>query len=70
MTGDSIPTVRYLNSIIGNFPNPKRNYKIDGTISNRYVRDLLPVNVNLDGSSIQDGYVEFILNGSNKELIN
>ena len=70
MTGDRIPTIRYLNAINENFPNPNRNYKIDATISNRYLMDLLPVNVNLDESSIQDGYIEFILNGSNKEFVN
>lgn len=70
MTGDRIPTANYLNSINENFPSPNRNYKIDNTIANRYVRDLLPVNANLDGSSIQDGYIEFILNGSNKEFVN
>ena len=51
IVGDSIETVRYFNSIYENFPNPNRNFKIDGTISNRYVRELLPGKANLDGGS-------------------
>jgi len=66
--GLSVPTGNYVNSITENFPSVKRKYKVDASISNRYVRDYLSTNVNANNGSVSDKYLEFILDSSEEEF--
>ena len=68
-TGFTVPTARYDASINESFPNPLRTYRLDSLISSRYFRDYLPVNANLNNGSINDSYIEFILNSSEQAFI-
>ena len=68
LSGFSLPTANYSNSISEEFPNSSRQYKVESGISNRYYRDYLPINANLTNGSIADSYVEFVLNSNNQEF--
>lgn len=69
-TGQSVPTLNYVNSLGENFPSPARTYKIDAGVSQRLSRDYLPINANLNTTSINDSYLEFIIHPSDREFIN
>ena len=69
-TGESVPTINYVNSIGENFPSPSRLYKIDAGISQRSLRDYLPINANLNTNGVNENYLEFIIHPSDREFIN
>ena len=69
LTGVTLPTAKYVNSIGEEFPNGNRTYKVESSISNRYLRDYLPVNANISSGSVTDSYVEFIISGNQNEFI-
>lgn len=69
VSGMSLPSARYVNSISETFPNPNRSYKVETGIIGRYTRDHLPINSNLTNGSVSDNYVEFILNSNQQEFI-
>ena len=66
--GNSLPTVNYSNSISEEFPNNNRSYKIESGISNRYIRDHLPINANVTNATVSDNYIEFVLNSNQQEF--
>ena len=68
LSGVSIPTVNYSNSISEEFPNSNRIYKVESGISSRYYRDNLPINANLTNGSVADNYIEFLLNSNSQEF--
>ena len=68
LTGYSLPTVNYSNSISEEFPNSNRSYKVESGISHRYFRDHLPVNASLTNGTVSDNYVEFVLNSNQQEF--
>ena len=68
LTGYSLPTVNYSNSISEEFPNSNRSYKIESGISRRYFRDHLPVNASLTNGTVSDNYIEFVLNSNQQEF--
>ena len=68
LSGITIPTANYSNSISEEFPNSNRIYKVESGISNRYYRDTLPVNANLTNGTIADNYIEFVLNSNQQEF--
>ena len=65
----TVPTSRYHNAISNAFPTDKRTYKLESGISTRYERDVLPSNVSINSESVTDNYLEFIVNGSDREFI-
>ena len=65
----SVPVQHYVNSMVEEFPRQNRIFKIEGTISNRYTRDFLPVNSRGANGTIEDSYIEFVLNGSELEFL-
>ena len=67
--GITLPTIKYTNSISEEFPNGNRTYKVETAIAGRYMRDHLPINSNLTNGSINDNYIEFVLNSNQQELI-
>ena len=67
--GFTLPTVKYTNSISEEFPNGNRTYKVETAIAGRYMRDHLPINSNLTNGSINDNYIEFVLNSNQQELV-
>ena len=69
MSGKSIPTVNFTNAVTEQFPSYNREYKVESSIQDRYVRDYLPVNANVNTGSVADSYVEFIITPSPQEFI-
>ena len=67
--GFTLPTIKYTNSISEEFPNGNRTYKVETAIAGRYMRDHLPINSNLTNGSINDNYIEFVLNSNQQKLI-
>ena len=67
--GITLPTAKYTNSISEEFPNGNRTYKVETAIASRYMRDHLPINSNLTNGSINDNYIEFVLNSNQQELV-
>ena len=65
----TVPTSRYHNAISNAFPTDKRTYKLESGISTKYERDVLPSNVSINSESVTDNYLEFIVNGSDREFI-
>ena len=65
----SVPTLNFHNSISDQFPTSNRHYKVESSISDRYLRDYLPVNANVNTGSVADSYVEFIISPSEQEFI-
>ena len=64
--GVSTPTIKFNNAVAEEFPNSNRTHKVESSISNRYVRDFLPVNGNIaDGGSVGDSYLEYIVPPNN-----
>ena len=68
MSGVTLPTGKYVNSIAEQFPSDQRHHKIESTISNRYIRDFLPINANVSNGEVRDNYIEFVLNSSQQEF--
>ena len=68
-SGSTIPTANYVNSISSDFPNPNRAYKVESTITNRYLRDYAPTNAHLSNGVVEDNYIEFILNSNQQEFL-
>ena len=68
LSGVTIPTVNYSNSISEEFPNSNRMYKVESGIVNRYFRDNLPINANLTNGTVADNYIEFVLNSTSQEF--
>ena len=68
LTGYSLPTVNYSNSISEEFPNSNRSYKVESGISRRYFRDHLPVNASITNGTVSDNYIEFVLNSNQQEF--
>jgi len=68
MYGITVPTSNYVNSVSETFPSDRRQYKIESTIDSRNLRDFLPTNVNLNNGSVNDNYIEFILEGNSEEF--
>ena len=68
MSGVTVPTVNYSNSISEEFPNTNRRYKVESAISSRYYRDHLPINVNFSNGGVSENYIEFVLNGNTQDF--
>ena len=68
-SGFTLPTTKYVNSISSHFPTPSRSYKVESGLKNRYLRDYLPINASLSNGSVEDNYIEFIINSNNQEFI-
>ena len=68
-SGLSIPTSRYTNSLAEEFPSHNRTYKVESGISNRYRRDYLPINANLNNGNLTDTYIEFVLPSNGQEFM-
>lgn len=68
-TGATIPTMNFVNSVSSDFPNPNRMYKVESGVINRYLRDYLPINANISNGSIDDNYIEFVINSNDQEFI-
>ena len=66
----TIPVRNYVNSIVDQFPRLSKIWKVEGSISSRYTRDYLPVNIRGNSEKIEDSYIEFILNSSSEEFFN
>ena len=69
LTGVTLPTAKYVNSIGEEFPNGNRTYKVESSISNRYLRDYLPINANISSGSVNDSYVDFMISSNQNEFI-
>ena len=69
LTGVTLPTAKYVNSIGEEFPNGNRTYKVESSISNRYLRDYLPINANISSGSVTDCYVDFMISSNQNEFI-
>ena len=67
--GITLPTVKYTNSVLEEFPNGKRTYEVEVATAIRYMRDHLLINSNLTNGSINDNYIELVLNSNQQELI-
>ena len=59
MSGISVPTVNYSNSISEEFPNINRRYKVESGITARYYRDHLPINANFSNGGVSENYIDF-----------
>ena len=68
-TGVTIPTMNFVNSVSSDFPNPNRMYKVESGVVNRYLRDYLPINANISNGSVDDNYIEFVINSNDQEFI-
>ena len=69
VSGVTVPTAKYINSIGDDFPSENRTYKVESSISSRYQRDHLPLNANISTGNISDSYVEFIVSANQNEFI-
>ena len=69
VTGISLPTSRYINSIENSYPSPNRLFKVESAIQGKYRRDVLPINSNISTGSVKDSYVEFILPATSGEFL-
>ena len=56
-----VPTPKYVNAIDENFPNIRRVFQVEGSISRKYSFDSLPIKGNISNGSVSDSYVEFIV---------
>ena len=61
--------MNFVNSVSSDFPNPNRMYKVESGVVNRYMRDYLPVNANISNGSVDDNYIEFVVNANDQEFI-
>ena len=68
-TGVSVPSEKFINSLAEEFPNGNRMYKVESGIISRHRRDYLPINCSLSNGSVNDSYLEFVLNSSENEFI-
>jgi len=68
MFGVTVPTSNYINSITESFPTNKRDYKLEASIADRNLRDFLPTNSNMNNGSVNDNYIEFILDSNDQEF--
>ena len=69
VSGQTVPTRRYDHAISSEFPSNNRKYLIDGSISNRYMRDYMPINANIANGSVNEAYLEFSIPGSEQEFL-
>ena len=69
ISGMTLPTARYANSLSKTFPNSQRTYKVETSIIGRYMRDHLPINSNLTNVHVSDNYIEFVLMSNRQEFI-
>ena len=67
--GNTLPTFNYDLSISENFPVIDRSYKVDSSIMSRSHRSYLPINANINSGSIDENYIEFIINSNEQEFI-
>ena len=68
MSGITLPTANYSNSISEEFPITNRKFKVESSISSRYFRDHLPINANISNGGVSENYIEFVLNSNDQEF--
>lgn len=68
ISGLTIPTHNFTNSVIEDFPTTNRIYKVESGILARYFRDSPATNTNLTSGLVNDSYLEFIINSSEQEF--
>ena len=56
MSGITLPTANYSNSISEEFPITNRKFKVESSISSRYFRDHLPINANISNGGVSENY--------------
>ena len=61
LSGLTVPTTKYMNSISESFPSINRIYKVDASIDHKHESDHLPSNANLRDLSISDNFIEFLI---------
>lgn len=70
MNGMTVASDRYHHSLTEQFPSPIQSFNIESGVLSRINRDYLPINANLDSAQINDNYIEFNLNSSDREFFN
>ena len=64
------PSKKLISAISDSFPTPNRSFKVESGIEKRHNVDYLPINANIQNSSVNDTYVEFLIHPTEKTFLN
>ena len=68
MSGITLPTANFTNSISEKFPITNRKFNVESSILSRYFRDHLPTDENISIGGVSKNYNEFVLNSNDQEF--